>query len=383
MSRYNLIATSAFGLESVVAGELKGLGFNDLTTENGRIDFVGDERDIARCNLWLRSADRLLIKMAEFPATDFEELFQGALHVPWENFIPENGKMHVTGKAIKSQLMSVSHCQGIVKKAMVEAMKRKYNRSFFTEDGPVYKVEIALLKDRATLSVDTSGPGLHKRGYRLNRGDAPLRETAAAALILLSKWRPERIFVDPLCGSGTIAIEAALIGRNIAPGINRDFVSETWPLIPKKIWSSVRDEALEAVRDVELQIFASDSDKRVFKKACDNAEAAGVLDDIVFQKKPLEEFSSKKRFGCIVCNPPYGERMSDLKEVEDLYRSMGETFMELEDWSYFILSSHENFQKHFGKKADKNRKLYNGKIKIYLYQYFGPFPPKKKELADG
>ena len=374
MSKFTLIATSSFGLESVVALELKGMGYIDLKVENGRVEFTGDARDIVRCNLWLRCAERLLLKMAEFPATDFEELYQGTLKVPWENIIPENGKMHVTGKSVKSKLFSVPDCQSIVKKAVVEAMKRKYPRALFPEDGPVYKIEIGILKDTATLTVDTSGAGLHKRGYRLGRGDAPLRETLAAAIILLSRWDPSRIFADPLCGSGTIPIEAALIGRNIAPGLKRGFVSEEWPNIPSRIWSAQRDEASAAIRDVPLSIFASDIDTGVFRSARENAENAGVTDNIVFQKKPVEEFSSKKKYGCIVCNPPYGERIGDPKETEALYTEMGKVFSKLETWSFFILTAHPEFQKYFGTDATKNRKLYNGMIKCHLYQYFGPLP---------
>lgn len=377
MSRYNLIATSAFGIESVLAWELKDLGFQDLKTENGRIEFSGDARDIVRCNVWLRCADRVLLKMAEFKALDFEELYQGTLKVPWENYIPENGKMHVTGKSVKSKLFSVSDCQAIVKKAVVEAMKRKYPKSWFKEDGPVYKIEVALLNDRVTLTIDTSGDGLHKRGYGEERGEAPIRETLAAALVLLSRWTPDRPFADPLCGSGTIAIEAALIGRNTAPGLSRSFASDSWPLIPAKVSKAVRTEAWNAVKDVQLFISASDIDKRVFDIARENAVRAGVGDHIIFQKKPVEEFSSNRKYGCLICNPPYGERLGEKSQAEKLYEVMGKAFAGLDTWSYFILTSHEDFQKHFGRQADKNRKLYNGKIKCYLYQYLGPLPGKK------
>ena len=387
MSRLSLIATSSFGLESVVARELQNFGYNNLKIENGRVTFIGDERDIARCSLWLRCADRLLLKMAEFRAVDFEELFQGTLQIPWEKFIPENGKMHVVGKSIKSTLFSVPDCQSIVKKAVVEAMKRRYARSRFSEDGPAYKIEIALLKDIATISVDTSGAGLHRRGYRQGRGDAPLRETLAAAMILLSRWEPDRIFTDPLCGSGTIPIEAALIGRNIAPGLYRSFAAEEWPSIPKKIWKSQREEAFEAVNDCSLSIFASDIDKNVFRKARENASNAGVEDYITFQKKPVEEFSSRRQYGCIVCNPPYGERLGVRADVENLYRTMGKVFSRLDTWSYFILSAHPEFQRRFGRPADKNRKLYNGRIKCYLYSYYGQLPRRydflhNKEYCD-
>ncbi len=374
MPSYTLIATSAFGLESVVASELRELGYSDLKTEDGRVIFTGDEVDIARCNLWLRCADRVLIRLAEFKATDFEQLFQGSLAVKWERLIPENGVMHVTGKSVRSKLYSVPDCQSIVKKAVIEGMKRKYDRSLFSETGPVYKIEIGLLKDNATLTVDTSGDGLHKRGYGEIRGEAPLRETLAAALVKLSRWDRKRLLADPLCGSGTIAIEAALIGRNIAPGLKRTFVSETWPTLPRKIWQAMRDDAAQKIIDQPLEIFASDMDITVFRQAVANAENAGVDKYITFQKKPVEEFSSKRKFGCVITNPPYGERLGTKESTENLYRSMGKIFLKLDTWSFFILTSHPEFQKYFGKTATRNRKLYNGRIKCYFYQYFGPLP---------
>lgn len=379
MPGYNLIATSAFGLEAVVASELRELGYSDLKTEDGKVIFTGDDPDIARCNLWLRCADRVLIKMAEFRATDFEELYQGTLAVQWEKLVPENGVMHVTGKSIRSKLYSVPDCQSIVKKAVIEAMKRKYSRTLFAETGPVYKIEVSILKDIATLTVDTSGDGLHKRGYGETRGEAPLRETLAAALVRLSRWDPSRMLVDPLCGSGTIAIEAALIGSNTAPGLKRTFVAETWPSIPKKIWTAMREEAAKKIVDRPLEIYASDMDLTVFRQAVENADRAGAAKMITFQKKPIEEFSSKKKFGCIICNPPYGERLGTKESTEKLYKIMGQVFSKLDMWSFFILTSHPEFQKYFGSKATKNRKLYNGKIKCYFYQYFGPLPKRRKD----
>jgi len=372
MSYYTLIATSAFGIESVVADELRKLGYNELTVNDGRVIFTGDETDIARCNIWLRCADRVLVRMAEFPARDFEELYQGVLAVEWEKIIPENGIMHVKGKSVRSTLHSVSHCQSITKKAVVEAMKRRYKRDTFPENGPLFTIEVGMLRDTATITLDTSGPGLHKRGYRVTGGEAPIRETLAAAIIYLSRWTPDRIFADPLCGSGTIAIEAAMKGLNIAPGLRRSFVSETWNMIPAKIWNSLRSKAEESILEISPVIFASDMDTRVFRTARENAEHAGVGEHIIFQKKPVEEFSSKKRLGCIVTNPPYGERLGKPDDMEHLYRAMGDVFRSLEDWSYFILCAHPDFEKHFGMKSVKNRKLYNGKIKTYLYQYFGP-----------
>lgn len=375
---YTLIATSTFGLESIVAQELKDLGYEDLKVENSKVTFQGDERDIATCNMWLRTADRILIKMAEFKAESFEELFQGTLEVDWGEFIPEDGKMHVIGKSVKSQLFSVSDCQSIVKKAVVESMKRKYNKDWFSEDGPTYKIEVGILKDIVTLTIDTSGAGLHKRGYRELAGEAPMKETLAAALVLLSRWNPSRVLADPFCGSGTIAIEAALIGKNIAPGLKRSFISEEWPQIPKSIWEDTRNHANRSINKEDFRILASDIDGNVLRTAKENARMAGVEEYIAFQKLPVQEFSSKKKYGCIICNPPYGERIGEAKQVENLYKDMGSVFSKLDSWSVFVITSHDEFQKLYGKRADKNRKLYNGRILCYYYQYFGPLPPRKR-----
>jgi putative N6-adenine-specific DNA methylase len=369
MSYLNLIATSAFGLESVVVRELKNLGIEKTEVDNGRINYTGDYISVINSNLWLRCADRVLIKLAEFKAYDFEQLFQGTLSVNWPDFIPVNGKMHVIGKSVNSKLHSVPGCQSIVKKAIIEAMKKKYRQEWFDESGPVYRVEISML--------DTSGLGLHKRGYREGQGEAPLKETLAAGLVYLSRWRRERVFADPMCGSGTIAIEAALMGRNIAPGLLRGFSSQEWPEIPQTLWKRLIEEAQSLISSEPLEIFASDIDKKIFSAAVRNAGNAGVRDSIIFQKKPVSEFSSSSKYGCIVCNPPYGERMKNDREVQLLYRGMGEVFSKLDTWSFFIMTSNEHFEKSFGRKADKNRKLYNGDIKTYLYQYFGPRPQRK------
>lgn len=377
MSYLNIIATSAFGLESIVVHELKKIGIEKTQVENGRINFQGDYSSIVKSNLWLRCADRILIKLAEFRAYDFEQLFQGALAVEWENFIPVNGNMHVIGKSVNSKLHSVPGCQSIVKKAIIESMKRRYRQEKFDETGPVYRIEVSMLKDMATLTLDTSGAGLHKRGYREEQGEAPLKETLAAGLVDLSRWKPDRVFADPMCGSGTIAIEAAMRGKNIAPGLIRKFSSEEWPEIPASLWKNCREEAEDLVSKNHLEIFASDIDKKVFDAAVNNAKRARVGDSIIFQKKPVSEFSSSKKYGCIVCNPPYGERLQDEKEVQVLYKEMGKVFSKLDNWSYFIMTSYENFEKAFGRKADRNRKLYNGKILTYLYQYMGELPPRK------
>lgn len=369
MAYLRLVATSAFGIESVLANELRNLGYNNLETENGKVSFSGDFTDAVRCNIHVRTAERILWEVAKFEAKDFEELFQGTFNVRWEDFLPQNAKMHVIGKSIRSTLYSVPDCQSIVKKAIVEAMKRKHRKSWFEEDGPLFRIEISLLKDTASLTIDTSGAGLHKRGYRTAGGEAPLRETLAAAIIRLSKWKADMIFADPLCGSGTFPIEAALIARNIAPGIQRSFVAEEWPFIPKKVWKTAREKASAEINQCHPAIFASDIDTKVFNKARDNAVNAGVFDCIVFQKKPLSEFSTKKKNGVLIANPPYGERIGDKKEAEKIYCELGNLYEKLDGWSFFILTPHEHFQEYFGRKADKNRKLYNGKIKCYLYQY--------------
>ncbi|AFS79602.1 putative methyltransferase YpsC [Gottschalkia acidurici 9a] len=378
---YTLIATSTFGLESIVADELRSLGYDELEVENGKVTFEGDEWDLATCNVWLRTADRILIKVKEFKAESFEELFQGTKEVDWAEYIPKNGKMHVVGKSIKSKLYSVPDCQSIVKKAVVESMKREYKIDQFDEDGPTYKIEVALLKDIVTLTIDTTGPGLHKRGYRTTAGEAPLKETLASALVYLSKWNPERILADPLCGSGTILIEAAMIGRNMAPGLNRHFVAEEWEGIDKSVWTEIREYAKTKINKEKFRILGSDIDWRVLKTARDNIARANLEDYIAVQKLPVQEFSSSRKYGCIITNPPYGERLGEAREVEELYKGMGRVFSNLDAWSIFVLTSHPDFQKLYGEKSTKNRKLYNGRIQCYYYQYFGPFPPRKKKEA--
>jgi putative N6-adenine-specific DNA methylase len=376
---YNLIATTSFGLEAVLAKEIKKLGYENLIVENGRVMFEGDEMDIAICNIWLRTAERLFIKMAEFNALSFEELFQGTLAVDWGNLIPEDGKMHIVGKSVKSQLHSVPDCQGIVKKAVVESMKKKYDSEWFSEEGPVYKIEVAILRDTVTLSVDTSGVGLHKRGYREFAGEAPLKETLAAALVLISKWDSTRVLADPLCGSGTIAIEAALIAKNMAPGINREFVSETWPNMESDIWEQVRDGARQAVNSDEVEILASDINGDLLRTAIANAEKAGVKDFIKFQKIPMQSFTSRQKYGVIITNPPYGERLGELEEVKKLHIDLGEMYRSLNEWSCFVITANKDFQKDFKNSADKNRKLYNGRLLCYYYQYIKEIPRKNRE----
>lgn len=367
---YKLIATTTFGIEGVTAKELKALGYEGLKTENGKVHFEGDEMDIAIANIHLRTADRVLIKMAEFEARSFEELFQGTKKVNWSKIIPKDGVMHVVGKSIKSTLYSVPDCQSIVKKAIVTQMSETYGISQFSEDGPVYKIEVAILKDKVTLTIDTSGVGLHKRGYREHAGAAPLKETLASAMVLLSRWKEDYILVDPFCGSGTILIEACMIMQNIAPGLNREFVSEKWPTMPPNIYDQVRDGARKAIKNKPLKLIGYDIDHRVLKVAKDNAKKAGVSEYIEFQERDFRVFSNKHKYGFIISNPPYGERLSDEREVKELYRIFGEYKKKYSEWEFNILTSYENFEKAFNRKSTKNRKLYNGKLKCYYYQYF-------------
>lgn len=366
---YKLIATATFGLEAIVASELKELGYEDLTVENGKVTFEGDEMDIAICNIWLRTADRVLIKMGEFEARSFEELFQGTKAIEWGDIVPINGFMHVNGKSVKSLLHSVPDCQSIVKKAIIESMKNTYNKDWFNEDGPVYKIEVAILKDVVTLTIDTTGPGLHKRGYRSMAGEAPLKETLAAAMVMISKWEPSQVLADVFCGSATIPIEAALIARNIAPGLNRSFTAESWPGFDEDIWEQVRDGARKSINKKEVSILASDIDGRILKIARQNIEKAGVADCISVQKLPMQEFTSRKKCGVIISNPPYGERLGDKEDMEGMYKEFGSMFRKLDNWSLFALTSYEEFQRFFAAKADKNRKLYNGRLQCYYYQY--------------
>jgi putative N6-adenine-specific DNA methylase len=373
---YRIVATSTFGLEAVVARELKGMGYEDLAVENGRVSFTGRERDVARCNVWLRCADRVLIEMARFRAFDFEELYQGTLAIPWEWSIPVDGRMDVTGRSARSRLFSVRDCQSVVKRAVVDAMRRRYAREHFDENGPVYGIEVALLNDLATLTIDTSGPGLNRRGYRRQWGLAPLKETLAAALVLLSRWSAHEPLADPLCGSGTITIEAALIGRNLAPGLMRSFASETWQEFPPPLWKEVRREARAAANPAPITILASDRDGGALAMAKENANRAGVGDSILFRRADAAAFTSELKGGSLVTNPPYGERLGEGKEVEELYGVLGNLYRALDTWHFLVLSAHPCFERFFGRKADRNRKLYNGDIRCYLYEY-GRHTPKR------
>ncbi|MBS4537652.1 class I SAM-dependent RNA methyltransferase [Clostridium sp. D2Q-11] len=377
MSKIKLIATATFGLEAVVKREVEALGFTDIEVENGKVVFSAEVEDIPKANLWLRTADRVLLLVGEFKALSFEELFEKTKALPWGEWIPEDGEFTVTGKSIKSKLYSVPDCQSIVKKAVVDKMKAKYNTEWFKETGAKYTIQVALLKDIATLTIDTSGTGLHKRGYREEAVEAPLKETLAAALVQLSFWKHDRVLLDPFCGSGTIAIEAAMIGKNIAPGLNRKFASEEWDRIPKEAWKQAKVEAFKAIEhDRELKIYASDRDKKAVDIAKDNAFKAGVDDCIDFKVRKFSTINIKNNFGVIITNPPYGERIGEKREVEELYKQMGREFKDLRTWSKYIITSDENFEKLYGKKASKKRKLYNGRIKVDYYQYFGVKPKK-------
>lgn len=376
-----LIATSTFGLESIVKDELWKLGFEIINVENGQISFRADFYGLAKANLWLRCAERVFLKMGEFPARDFDELYDNTRNLPWEEWLPVNANFPVTGKSVKSVLHSVPACQSIIKKAIVDRLKDKYRKDWFEEDGPLYPVYFALYKDRITLSINTSGEGLHKRGYRELSAEAPLQETLAAAILYLSRWQPDRILIDPFCGSGTIPVEAALMGRNIAPGIQRRFVAEEWPQLGKKIWQEARAEAKELeIDDPGFRLLmGSDIDPQVIKIARHHAKKAGVDDCIHFQTASFEDFQSSRKYVCIITNPPYGERLSDRKEVEKLYRLMGRKLLPQDTWSFYILTSHPDFERLFGKRASKRRKLYNGGIECQFYQYYGPLPPANKE----
>ncbi|AJD91259.1 RNA methyltransferase [Jeotgalibacillus malaysiensis] len=380
MATYKLVATAAMGLESIVAREVKDLGY-ETTVENGKVFYEGDERAIVKSNMWLRTADRVKIVMGEFNAYSFDQLFEGTKALPWETLMPVDAAFPVSGKSVKSKLYSVPDCQSIVKKAIVERMKAAYKRmSFLEETGPTYKIEVAIRNDKVTLTVDTSGAGLHKRGYRTGQGEAPLKETMAAALIKLTNWRPDRPFHDPFCGSGTIPIEAALIGQNIAPGFNREFISEEWPIIPEGLWDKVREEAeSEANYDQPLEIYGTDVDHKMIEVAKENAIEAGLGDLIQFKQMQVKDFTADSDYGVIVGNPPYGERIGEEEEVEQMYRDMGKVFEHYPTWSKYIITSHPNFEDLYGKKATKKRKLFNGFIRTDYYQYFGQRPKRKND----
>lgn len=385
MERYELICPCHFGMEAVLKREITDLGYEIINVDNGKVTFEGDAGAIARANIFLRTTERVLLKIAQFKAVTFDELFEGVKAVPWEKYIPRNGKFWVTkANSVSSKLFSPSDIQKIVKKAMVERMKQTYHTDWFEETGAPYPLRISIVKDVVTIGIDTTGESLHKRGYRQYTAPAPVTETLAAAMILLSPWHADRILVDPFCGSGTIPIEAAMIALDMAPGLEREFTAETWGnLIPKKIWYEAAEEANDRIRkDVELHIQGYDISDEVLKMARANAALAGVDKYIHFQKRDVKDFSNPKKYGFVISNPPYGERLSTKEEMQELYRTIGHIMSANETWSFFLLSGYEDAQKAIAdggarKKATKNRKIYNGMMKTYLYQYMGEKPPKK------
>ena len=371
--RLELIATATFGLEAVVKREIESLGYEIVRTEDGKVTYMGDERAIVRSNLWLRSADRVLLKMGEFEALEFEELYQQTRGLPWEQLIPPDGKFTVTGTSVKSKLHSVPACQKIVKKAIVDRLAEYYAMETFPETGAEYTVKATILKNRVTLTVDTSGPGLHKRGYRVADVAAPMKETLAAALVQLSFWKKGRILVDPCCGSGTIPIEAAMIGRNIAPGLGRSFACEGWELIEKSVWKEERKAAFAAIdHEAELQIYGSDINGRAVRAAMQNAQEAGVDECITFRRMDVAELSAPGENGIIITNPPYGERIGEEKQIEAIYGALRAFMRKNPDWSLFMITTdREAEDKVAGRKADRRRKLYNGRLQTCYYQFHG------------
>ena len=381
MSQYEFIAPCHFGLEAVLKKEILRLGYDIEKVEDGKITFTGNSDAICRSNIFLRTTERILLKTGNFRATTYDELFEGTKAIPWEQYIPKNGKFWVTkATSIKSKLFSPSDIQSIMKKAMVERMKEKYNINWFPEDGADFPVRVTIMKDEVVIGLDTSGDSLHKRGYRQATVKAPITETLAAALILLTPWNRNRILVDPFCGSGTFPIEAAMIGANIAPGMNRSFTAENWThLIPKKQWYDAVNEAEEAIlRDCDMDIQGYDISHDAVKAAMENARRADVEHIIHFQQRPLKDLSHRKKYGFIITNPPYGERLDRPEEMPALYRDIGEAWRKLDDWSMYLITAYEDAQRYIGKKADKNRKIYNGMMKTYFYQYMGAKPAPHK-----
>ena len=381
MRTFDLLVPCHFGLEAVLKREIYDLGYEITKVEDGRVTFEGDEEAICRANIFLRTAERVMIQVGRFKATTFEELFQGIKNLPWDEYIPEDGKFWVKkASSINSKLFSPSDIQSIAKKAMVERMKQKYHKEWFKEDGAAYPVRIFLLKDEVTVALDTSGDSLHKRGYRTMTSKAPLTETLAASLIMLTPWRKDRILVDPFCGSGTFPIEAAMIAANVAPGMNRDFTAEEWTnLIDRKLWYECVKEAEDMIdTTVKVDIQGYDIDGDVIKAARENAKRAGVEHMIHFQQRAVADLSHPKKYGFIITNPPYGERLEDKADLPELYTQIGQAYQRLDSWSMFLITSYTDTEKYIGRKADKNRKIYNGMLKTYFYQFLGPKPPKKR-----
>lgn len=383
MKTYKLTAPCHFGLEAVLKREITELGYDVSATDNGKVSFIGDAEAIARANIWLRTAERVLLEVGSFRATTYDELFEGTAALPWSELIPRDGKFWVTkATSINSKLFSPSDIQSIMKKAMVRSMGRRYGLTQFAESGESYPVRAFLHNDIVTVALDTSGASLHKRGYRTETAKAPITETLAAALLMLTPWHSDRILVDPFCGSGTFPIEAAMMAANMAPGMNREFLSQSWEqLIPKKCWYDVLDEANELLKlEVETDIQGYDIDPSVIRSAKINAEQAGVGQLIHFQQRPVAELSHAKKYGFLVTNPPYGERLKNDEGLELLYRTLGERYLALEDWSLYMITSFPGAEQCIGRRADKNRKIYNGMMKTYFYQFLGKKPPRRKHV---
>lgn len=374
----DLIATAAFGLEAVVARELKQLGYTDQFVEDGRVTFAADLLGIARANLWLRSADRVLVELGQFPASEFGALFDGIRALPWEQWLDRNAAIPVEVSAVRSPITSPRSAQGIVKKAIVTRLGQIHSLRTLPESGPRYLVDVSIRGTDVSVAIDTTGPGLHKRGYRTERAAAPLKETLAAGMLQLTFWNRDRPLADPLCGSGTIPIEAALLAANIAPGLGRHFAAEDWPLLDRVIWTLAREEARDQIdpRPAEM-ISGFDRDARAISHARKHAQQAGVLDRIHFQTAQFENFRSSKMFGCLVSNPPYGERMGTAREVEALYHQFAEIFARHPSWSFYLLTSHPEFAEFARRQPNRRRKLYNGKIPCTYYQFHGPRPPRR------
>ncbi len=369
--KINFVIPCLLGIESLIAGELKDLGAENVNAENGRVLFSGDENILARVNICSRFAERVQILVGTFEARSFEELFQGAKALPWEEWIGSRDAFPVKGYSINSTLFSTRDCQAIIKKAVVERMKSKYGIEWFEETGPVHQIQFSIMKDKVSLLIDTSGMGLHKRGYRLDANGAPIKETLAAALCSLSHLRPYHKLYDPMCGSGTIIIEGAMMAANIAPGINRSFSAERFGVIPRNVWAEERERARSLVRECnDFEAFGSDIDPKAIEIAKINAQRAGVSDKVDFSVADMKKFAPKSEKGTLICNPPYGERLLDLNECEAIYRDMGKVFEKKHGWSYSIISPDEEFETAFGRKADKRRKLYNGMIKCQLFMYY-------------
>ena len=379
MSRIELVAPCHFGLEAVLKREIQDLGYEILQVEDGKVTFCGDENAVCRANIFLRTAERILLKVGKLKAVTFDELFEQIKDLPWEDYIPSDGKFWVAkASSVKSRLFSPSDIQSIVKKAIVERLKNIYHIEWVPETGAEYPIRISFMKDEALVCLDTTGLSLHKRGYRSMVSKAPIKETLAAALIMLTPWKKDRILVDPFCGSGTFPIEAAMIAANIAPGMNRSFTAEKWTnLLERKWWYQAVDEANDLVDDnIETDIQGYDIDGEIIKAARQNARDAGVEHLIHFQQRPLSQLSHPKKYGFLISNPPYGERLEEKSQLPGLYTEIGERFQNLDSWSMYLITSYEDAEKYIGRKADKNRKIYNGMLKTYFYQFSGPKPPK-------